>query len=74
MFAEDWKVAIDMGINAVWKVLEKPYSLELCPHDLKKLIFKESKEEQNYMLQDLVHGLVEKLAFDRVHQKFLVQG
>ena len=69
MFIEDWKVAIDMGINAVWKVLEKPYSLELCPHDLKKLIFKESKEEQNYMLQDLVHGLVEKVAFDRVQSE-----
>src|SRR5260364_199182 len=68
-FAKDWKVAIDMGVNAVWKVLDKPYRVVLCPHDLEKLIFKESKDERTHMLQDLVHSLVEKTAFDRVQSE-----
>src|SRR5260364_108663 len=58
-----------MGINAVLKVLNKPYSVDLCSYDLKKLIFKESKKEQTHILQDLVHSLVEKSAFDRVQSE-----
>src|SRR5260364_380598 len=58
-----------MGINAVLKVLNKPYSVDLCSYDLKKLIFKESKKEQTHILQDLIHSLVEKSAFDRVQSK-----